>query len=83
MKVSTPIYARAKTMATLLDISVSTFLELVDKKILPSGKKFQQSKTSVKVWKVEEVCAKLELINNSDEATEDPFEKAIRNGSWK
>ncbi|NRA88367.1 MAG: hypothetical protein HRU28_13460 [Rhizobiales bacterium] len=83
MKVTTPIYARAKTMAALLDIGVSTFLELVDSKRLPAGKKFKESSTSVKIWRVEEVCARIEEINSNAEIKVDPFEKAIRDGSWK
>lgn len=81
MKVTTPIYARAKTMSALLDISVSTFIDLVEKKILPAGKKFQNSKTSVKVWNVEDVCAALEAINNPIQIEIDPFLKGTINAT--
>lgn len=76
-----PIYAKAKTMAVLLDIGVSTFLGLVDQKILPAGKKFQKTHTSTTVWNIAEVCKKIESINSMDEVETDPFDQAVLNGS--
>lgn len=72
-----PIYARAETMAKLLDIGKSTFVQLVKEKILPEGIYFRECKTSIKVWKVVEVCAVIDKIRSTNIIIEDEFISAL------
>lgn len=75
-----PIYARAGTMAKLLDIGKSTFVELVDDKIFPEGVHFREGITTVKVWKVVDVCASIDRISK-DNTDEDEFISALNDGT--
>lgn len=72
-----PIYARAGTMAQLLDIGKSTFIELVKDNVLPDGIYFRKGKTSIKVWKVVEVCTAIDKISKTKTIIEDEFISAL------
>lgn len=77
MKVTTPIYARADTMAALLDMSITSFNNLVRDGILPEGVKFREQSSSMKIWKVADVCSTIDTLQNDGQTIEDEFDRAL------
>lgn len=72
-----PIYARAQTMAEMLGIGLTLFTELVSDNTLPSGINLRKNKNATKVWKIEDVCARVDSLKSADVDDLDEFDKAL------
>lgn len=70
----TPDFCRDETMATLLDIPVSTFREYVGRGVLPDGIKIGKHR----LWSRSRVYEALERMNAPGADTADPIMVKIR-----